>query len=210
MTRPNKKDFAAYFFLECSNPFCFYLYYIYFSPILKSFGYSSPDIISHNFLLSIIDCLVVFPLIYLVKIFNPIKILKFQAIVLLLIVVSLPIFAMYLNSGRQVFLFQAILFPFSLSGVAVASPIFIKRFNVDRRFTTTTIGYALARSFMYVVTAFGLVYLTEWIGHSGVCVIGLPLMFACFWSIRHFEKLEGLRPHKSFVPINDEVHSQAA
>ena len=153
----NKKDFLAYFLLECSNPLCFYLYYIYFNPTLKVFGYSSSDIIFHNFMLSIIDFFIVFPWIYLVTKFHPLKILKFQSRCFLFLMVVLPIFMSQCTSVWQIFLFQAVVFPFVLGGVGPAAPIFIKRFNVAKRFTATTLGYALARSFMYVICAFGLV-----------------------------------------------------
>ena len=84
----NKKDFLAYFLLECSNPLCFYLYYIYFNPTLKVFGYSSSDIIFHNFMLSIIDFFIVFPWIYLVTKFHPLKILRFQSMCFLFLMLS--------------------------------------------------------------------------------------------------------------------------
>ena len=79
------------------------------------------------------------------------------------------------------------------------------------RWPWTTLGYALARSFMYVICAFGLVYLTEWIGPWGVWIIGFPATVAFFWSIRHFEKLEGLRPDRSLSKPTDGVtYGQAA
>lgn len=190
----NKKDFLAYFLLECSNPLCFYLYYIYFNPLLKTLGYSASDIIFHNFILSIVDFFVVFPWIYLVAKIHPLKLLKFQSRCFLFLIVILPFFVIHTTSVWQIFFFQSLLFPFVLAGVGPAAPIFIKRFNVANRFTATTVGYALARSCMYIICAFGLVYLTEWLGYWGIWIISFPAIAAFFWSINYFTKMEGLLP----------------
>jgi hypothetical protein len=58
---------------------------------------------------------------------------------------------------------------------------------------------------MHIISAFGLVYLTDWFGHYGIWIISLPIAFAFTWSIRHFERLEGLRAgKKDFSLILDE------
>ncbi len=46
------RNFIATCFIECSHPFIFYLSFIYFNSHLKSLGYSSSDIVLHNFFLS--------------------------------------------------------------------------------------------------------------------------------------------------------------
>ena len=63
---------------------------------------------------------------------------------------------------------------------------------------------------MYIVTSFGLVYLTRWFGHYGLWTIIFPVTLSFLWGVRHFEKLEGLRPDKTAAVPNDEVHSHAA
>jgi len=48
------KTLASYFCVLCGYPLTFYLIFMYFNPILQvNFGYSSADIIRHNFFLSI-------------------------------------------------------------------------------------------------------------------------------------------------------------
>jgi len=55
---------------------------------------------------------------------------------------------------------------------------------------------------MYVVTSFGLVYLTKYFGYIGILVIVMPVLLGYLWGLNHFEKLEikaGNYPQKSFV-----------
>jgi MHS family proline/betaine transporter-like MFS transporter len=63
-------------------------------------------------------------------------------------------------------------------------------FPIFRRFTCVSMAYALSRAGMYLVTSFGLVYLNEWFGESGLLIIFLPCAIASLWGIQYFEKLE--------------------
>ena len=63
-------------------------------------------------------------------------------------------------------------------------------FPICRRFTCVSMAYALSRAGMYLVTSFGLVYLNEWFGESGLLIIFLPCAIASLWGIQYFEKLE--------------------
>ena len=64
---------------------------------------------------------------------------------------------------------------------------------------------------MHIISAFGLVYLTEWLGYWGLWFIVLPTITLFIFGVRHFEKLEGLRPDKSLSkPTDDATYGQAA
>jgi MHS family proline/betaine transporter-like MFS transporter len=59
------KTALSLFLIQCSWPACFYFVYFYCGNILKtSFGYSSSEIIQHNFMLSIVQLLSVLLLTY--------------------------------------------------------------------------------------------------------------------------------------------------
>ena len=73
---------------------------------------------------------------------------------------------------------------------APAVPIFLSHFPVFRRFTYASFTYALSRASMYVVTSFGLIYLTNWFGHWGLWVALVPSITAFAVGIHYFEKLE--------------------
>jgi MFS family permease len=185
----NKKDFLAYSFIECGWPFAFYLSYMYFSPILKSFGYSTADVISQNFVLSVLTILSDSLLIYLSLKFHPLKILKVKGTLFLGFGLILPILLQFITNPYQVFCIQAILLMTPLAPIPGDS-IFISQLPVYNRFTTATMIYALSRSIIYIVTAFGLVFLTHWFGAYGIWFILLPISGGFLWGVYHFEKLQ--------------------
>ena len=69
-------------------------------------------------------------------------------------------------------------------------PIIINHFPLFKRFTASSFLYALSRATIYILTSFGLIYLTESVGDSGILFILLPTIMGTTWSIYHFEKLE--------------------
>ena len=108
-----------------------------------------------------------------------------------------------MTAAWQLMAIQSFVILFAMTA-APAMPIFIKRFPVFKRFTYTSFIYALTRALMYVVTSFGLVYLTDLLGHKGLWVILVPCSVGFIWGVRHFEVLEGLRPDKP-TPIKEEA-----
>lgn len=186
----NKKTFAACSFIECGYPVCFYLVFVYMNPTLKAlYGYSSEDIIFHNFLLSIIQCsTLIFCAVMSYKIY-PLKILTLKGTVFMLFALALPALISISPHSHFIFMLQAIILLSSLDGPP-ADSIFISHFSVLRRFTSISFIYALTRALMYVITSFGLVYLTEWFGHYGLWFIILPVATGYLWGVNHFKKLE--------------------
>ena len=68
--------------------------------------------------------------------------------------------------------------------------VFYVYFPVLKRFTYATFLYALTRAIMYVVTSFGLLFITESFGYYGLWMLMFPLAIGFSWGVRHFEKLE--------------------
>ena len=54
----------------------------------------------------------------------------------------------------------------------------------------TSFIYALSRAIMYVITSFGLVYLTEGLGYYGLWIVVIPVTVGYMWAVRYFEKIE--------------------
>jgi len=205
----SKQTMLAYFFIGCGWPMSFYIGYIYFNPTLRDFGYTPEDVISHNFFLSIIVVVTFFILALMSYKKHPLLILKIRGFVFLLFTACLPFLIIVSKNPWQIGLLQTILLIFSLSGIPSAA-VMIKHFPVLRRFMATSFLYAATRAIMYIVTSFGLVYLTDWFGHYGLWVIMLPITCCFLWGIHHFEKLEGLQPDKSSKPLDNRIHGQAA
>lgn len=185
----NKTTLAACFLIQCGWPFCFYLGYMYFNPLLKNYGYSAGDIIFHNFILSII--MLASNLVWglLSYRFHPLKIIKGKAKIFSIFVLFLPFIVLQSSHPHQIFVLQALLF-ITFLGSPPADSILIKIIPVFKRFTTTSFLYALSRALIYVITSLGFVYLTEAVGHYGVWVLGAPFCIGFIWAANHFEKLE--------------------
>ena len=185
------KNILAYFFIECSYALMFYVVFIYFTPTLKSFGSSAGDIITHNFYLSMLAVVFNVAAVILVKYIHPLKIMLFRANMYLGIILIFPFAINYSSSVLSIFCLQT-LFLLARGGATPADSIFVRGVNVRKRVSLITMNYALSRSVMHISSAFGLVYLTEWIGHYGIWIIAIPVSVGYVWSIRHFQKLEGL------------------
>lgn len=197
----NKQTFVAYFLVYCGWPLTFYLTYMYFNPTLKEvYGYSSEDIIFHNFFLSLV--LIVFSSLWAIWSYtkHPMKILKLRGELFLILAILLPVLIVNSRTCIHIFLLQAAIMILNI-GESPGAAVFIKHFPVFKRFTVTSFLYAVTRALMYIITSFGLVYLTEWIGHYGLWFIMLPVTIGYLLGIRHFEKLEKESGQLSTVKI---------
>jgi len=186
----DKKTIGAYIIVQCGWPLSFYLAYMYFNPLLKTtYGYSAEDILFHNFLLSILLCVINACLGLLSYKIHPLKILKVRSTVFLLLVVLLPFILSFSTHSFHLFLLQSLLLVAAV-GAHPADSVFLTHFPVLKRFTAASFIYAVSRALIYVVTSFGLVYLTKWFGCYGVWAIALPITLSFLWGLSHFEKLE--------------------
>lgn len=192
----NKADFIAYFLSYCGWPVSFYLAYIYFNPLLKNYGYSSEDIILHNFLLSIV--LLLMGIFYAIKSYtiHPLKILKTRVLLFMVFMILMPVFVSYATTPTHLFLIQATILALNMGEIPAAS-IFIVHFPVLKRFTTTSFIYASTRALMYIFTSFGLVYLTEHLGYYGLYIIVLPVAIGVLYGINHFAKRENNKSYQA-------------
>jgi MFS family permease len=186
----NKETLLAYLLVQCGWPVFFYFSYMYCSIILKNqFGYTPEQIIHQNFMVSLfqlssftlgaIICAWIYPL----------KILKIKTYILCFLILALPFIMNNLTSPFHLFLVQSLFIFFSLTNVP-AVPIFLIHFPVYNRFTYDSFIYALSRALMYIVTSFGIVYLTDFFGYMGLWFIMIPTTIAFLWGVNHFEKLE--------------------
>ena len=185
-----RKTMLAYFFMHCTRPICFYFAYIHCGNILRdSFGFTPEQVISHNFILSIIDLFGLIVLALLSYRIYPLKILKVKLAVFFIFLLFSPYLLNHISSPLHVGLIQtfAVFFAFDeMPGVS----ILYKHFPIFKRFTYASVLHALARAFMYVVVSFGLVYLTKYFGSYALLIISFPLSMGFAFGLSHFEKLE--------------------
>lgn len=204
-----RKTILAFFLIYCGNPVCFYLLYIFFNPILMSkYGFSASDIIYNNFLLANIDVASCVLLTFLSYRIYPLKILKFRSTLFLFFIIFLPFLLEKTSNFYQIFAIQFLVLAMALDAPP-ANGIFIKHIPVLKRMTATSFIYALSRALMYIITSFGLVYLTEALGYYGLWIVVIPVTVGYMWAVRYFKKIEEISsPEKlSFSEFN-EVHDE--
>lgn len=197
----NRKTLFACFLIQCGWPLSFYLGYMYFNPILKkNYGYSPEDIILHNFILSIIMLCSNLMWGLLSYRIHPLKILKGKARMFGVLVLFLPFLLLHTSHQYQIFILQALLF-ITFLGSPPADAILIKAIPIFKRFTATSFLYALSRALIYIITSFGLVYLTEVFAYYGVWFITLPITMGFIWAVRHFKTREEISKKKDLPTI---------
>lgn len=186
----NKKTAIYYFLIQLAQPVWFYFAYIHCSNILKdSLHYTAEAVIHQNFIISIVEFFVALALTCLCYKFHPLKILKTQLVMFLTFLLFSPLILDNITQGWQILLIQLIVVTFSPSEFP-AIPIFYKSFPVFKRFTYASFIYASSRTAMYVISSFGLVYLTERFNNLGLLMIVIPIIIGYSLGISHFKKLE--------------------
>ena len=197
------KTALSLYLMQCAWPVCFYFIYIHCALILKnSFGLSSAEIITHNLILSMVQ--VTSFLIFTVCSYwiYPLFLLKIKVTIFTLLVI-LFVFIGCDSDYSTFFTFQ-IAITFFLLSYSSAMPICYKHFPVFKRFTYASMLYAISRAFIYLVTSFGLIYLTDYAGKWGILFIILPVVTGFIYAVLHFEKMEVevgnyLKPKKGYI-----------
>lgn len=193
----SKKSVVMFFFIQCAWPICFYFAYVYCGNSLKSFGYTAEQVIHQNLLVTLIQLVSLGGVSVLSYWVHPLKILKTKLLLFFIFILACPFIIEYNNTPYSVFLLQALTVTLAPDS-APAVPIFLKHLPIFKRFTYASFTYALSRACMYIVTSFGLIYITTWFTHWGLLLVFIPSVIIFFLGIKHFEQLEGLT-HKGDV-----------
>ncbi len=188
----DQKTSLALFLMDCMWPLCFYFAYVYCGNALKhSFSLTSEEIIHQNFIVSLVQILSLLLFVFLCYRIYPLAILRVKLWVSSLIIITCPYWLDHINHASHLLLLQSAIIFFA-ADAAPATSIFYKYFPVFKRFTYISFTYALSRALTYLITSFGLVYLTESFGNWGILIIMVPVCIGYFIGLRHFEKLEGM------------------
>ncbi|XVN43222.1 MAG: hypothetical protein RCG15_02775 [Candidatus Rickettsia vulgarisii] len=108
-----------------------------------------------------------------------------------------------ISSPFQLLLIQALVLLFAADAVP-AIPIFFRYFPIFKRFTYSSMIYAMSRALMYIVTSFAIEFLMNHFGNYGLLIIMIPVNIAFVFGLFYFEKLEKESknyPKKRFFPF---------
>ncbi len=180
----------AYFFICCGRPMCFYFIFFHCTEILRStFGFTPNQIILNNvwpLALNISTGLTVAFLSYRIQ---PLKIVKFKLVSFFLFLALFPLALNKWHSPTTIFVFTCIFVMLRFDHIP-AAPIFMRHFPVLKRFRYTSFILSIAASLTYILTAFGLVFLTKKLGYSGILLVFIPFGVCFAWGIYYFEQEE--------------------
>jgi MHS family proline/betaine transporter-like MFS transporter len=196
------RTLLALFMIECGAPVSLYFTYIHCGNILKTtFGYTAEQVISQNFLISIIEFVSILFTVMLTYKIHPVKVMKTRLWLFIPFMLLYPFMLTHHLTIFTVVLIQIVgaLLPLNpIPGVAVYTvhiPIF-------RRFTYPCFIYALSRAFIHVIIAFGLVYLTIVPDYWGLWIVLVPTVLGSLWGVHHFGKLEKLSGESQDQPFS--------
>lgn len=188
--KTSKKTVIAVFLIHCAYPVCFYFTYVHCGNILKTtFNYSTEQVIHQNFIVSMVALLGCAAVAFLSYYLNPVKILKVKLCIFLGMVIMTP----YLfNKITEPFYFTLIqsLFGLLLLYHAPATSLLYKHIPILKRFMWGGLTYAMSRTIMHLITSFGLVYLTKYLGHYGLLIIIIPVVLGFAFGVYHIDELE--------------------
>lgn len=197
----NQKTSLALLLMDCMWPLCFYFTYVYCGSLLKTSFHLTPEQIIHqNFMVSIVQILSLLLFVFLSYKIYPLIILKVKLMFSFIIIMMCPYFLDHITEPFHLLLLQSAIIFFA-ADAAPATSIFYKYFPVFKRFTYISFTYALSRALTYVVTSFGLVYLTERFGNWGILIIMLPVCIGYLVGLRHFEKLDNINNRPLNKPL---------
>jgi len=191
----NVKTVLALFLIYCAWPACFYFVFVQCGNILKDlFGYTNHEVIQHNFFVALVKFCAIFVFAYASYKVHPLKIIKVRTLIFSLFILYLLYNTIYNNPAStpiQLFIIQSFVIVFGF-GDTPALPVFLMYFPIFKRFTCTSLVFAISHALMYVVTSFGLVYLINYFNSwaFGLIAIIIPTGIGYIWGINHFQKLE--------------------
>ena len=186
----SKKVLISYFIMESVSPIYFYLNYIYCGNILKnSFAFTSEQVIHHNFILGFVNLLNAVILTLLCYKIHPLKILKFKLFFFVPFSIFMPYLLDIVTNSTQILLIQLIGIFVSCTAFP-ANPVMYIYFPIFKRFSAVTFTFAVSKAIMYVVSSFGIMYLTQYFGNLGLLILTLPLTFSYVMARNYFENLE--------------------
>jgi MHS family proline/betaine transporter-like MFS transporter len=180
----------SYFLIKCSPPAFFYLTYLYLPYAFKDvLHYNAHQILIHNSLVGLVELARTVLRIYLCGKINPLRIIDFTWKVMVPFTLALPFLLNHITAAWQLLLIQAFMITFTPTD-APATPIFFRSFPMYRRFSYTSILFALAGALMYAITSYGMSYLIAYFGYGGLLFLLVPVLIGYSYGLHYFKKLE--------------------
>lgn len=186
--KKSKNFMIAYFFISCGYPFCFYLSYVYLGTILKnSFNYTVEMVMANNFYLAIAQSVSFLVCSLLCYKTHPLKIILVRWWIFATLSVFIYLFFDLKQNPLSIFYCQIFVVAFGINDVPGAG-VFIDQFSTYKRFTYTSTLYAFSRIIMYLVSSFGIIFITDFIGEIGIWLMLFLFSIAFYLALKYFRQ----------------------
>jgi MHS family proline/betaine transporter-like MFS transporter len=201
-----RKTLLAYGLISFAWPLFFFTAYVYCGNLLKTkFGFTSEQLIQHNLIVTSIDLIEVVALCILSSRIFPLVILRYRWLANIGLICAVPFLLDIASSPLHVGMIQVMCLGFGLSPHP-AFAVFFEHFPILKRCSYVALLYATAHSIMYIITSFGMIYLTSYMGHYGLWVIMIPVSCGFYFGLTHFEKIHEERknvrlPERQLKPV---------
>ncbi|WP_336886394.1 MFS transporter [Candidatus Bandiella numerosa] len=205
----DKKAVLAMFFGVVTMPVTFYISYIYIGGFMKtSLGISPEDVINHNLKLAFLVPLSTIIMIFFMKKYHPIRVLKFNLILTLIIIPFVPY---CLENAKNFYLIICLQFLiYAFIGSFYNEAMWIKHFPIEKRFTIVAVVFGVATALGYGVPAFVLPPLSKYMGHYAILVFFIPCIVGFLWALSYLKKLEIKKGCYHNYPNEDFPHEDTA
>ncbi|MDP2193731.1 MAG: hypothetical protein Q8K36_04335, partial [Alphaproteobacteria bacterium] len=181
-----KRNFLALIGLNMICPTAFYFAYSFGTDLLKDVAGLSENLIllSNSFLL-IIEIIFLFICAKLAYFYNPFYILQVRTLTSF-ILMPLSFLWLYLSPSYASIFFTQLIVLLSTASFDPATPLIIKSFSIQTRFSKYSKAWALAKAIMYLSTGYLTYYVHNLFGLGGVLTL-LMLFSIIFWiSLNYF------------------------
>ena len=205
----DKKAVIAMFFGIAIDSISFYISYIYIGIFMKnSLGMSPADVIKHNLIVAMLSSLSPIILALFSKKYHPIRILKFNLIIVAIIIPFVPYFLENIKNLILIIFLQFIINAFI--GSFYAEAMWMKHFPVERRFAIVATTFGVATALGMAVVSFGLPPLSKYMGHYAILVFFIPCIIGFLWSLSYLKELEIKTGRYHNYPNEDFPHEDTA
>ena len=182
----DKKAVIAMFFGIAIDSISFYISYIYIGIFMKnSLGMSPADVIKHNLIVAMLSSLSPIILALFSKKYHPIRILKFNLIIVAIIIPFVPYFLENIKNLILIIFLQFIINAFI--GSFYAEAMWMKHFPVERRFAIVATTFGVATALGMAVVSFGLPPLSKYMGHYAILVFFIPCIIGFLWILSYLK-----------------------
>lgn len=184
------KALLAYFLIRLVVTASFYVLYIYMTGVMKnSLKLTPEEIINQNMIVLVVMTLGLLFFMQLVKKYHPIKIARTLAIMFACFVPFIPWWVGNISGMISLSCLQFVMLFLAVYLIGMEMTCY-KHLPVNKRFTLLATTFGTVSAFTSVAISFGLVMLSEYLGHYALWFVYVPIIVGFLWATGYIKKLE--------------------